>query len=331
MLNSPKRIQIAHLLAVVAAFGVSGPILHAVGRPAISVDTTSVGFGSVPDDRPVEHCFVISNRGDTVLSIDRITGDCDGCLSHSLETNAIAPGRTAVIEVTLDTGVLEGPVAKNLILRSNDAETPVLILSLWGTVAPGYTVRPRAVFFNPADGEHAATQSVQITGRAGSSSPLSLVSCSTNCFAGRLLQREGGAGMCELTVTTVPPLPEGLTRGELVLATTNSTDPRCVVRVAAYVPPVFSVIPDKLTLMAIDEEQERIVFVRQHSAKPARLLDVKLPAQCFACEINPGPGSADYRLHVRAKGLAGKQGSDKLVIKTDDPFRAEVAIPVEVR
>ncbi|MEI6807650.1 MAG: DUF1573 domain-containing protein [bacterium] len=303
----------------------------AAGAPEISVNPTSVGFGSVSDDRPVEYCFVISNRGDRVLFIDRITEDCGGCLSHSLETNTIPPGRSAILELALDTGVVEGSVAKRLVLHSNDPETPVLILSLWGTVAPGYAVRPRSVFFDALEKTSAITQVVYIAKNTSSIDPLSLVSSSTGVFSGKLVSGSDPVKY-ELSIGTVPPLAEGLTRGEVVLAGTNPAGPRCVIRVAAYVPPVFSVLPDRLQLRAIAEEQVKIIFVRQNSSKPAKLVDVVLPSQDFRCEINPGPGPADYRIYVRASGLAGKQGPlGGLVLKTDDPARAEVTVPIEVR
>lgn len=303
----------------------------AASAPEISVNPTSVGFGTVPDDRPVEHCFVISNRGDRVLSIDRITEDCGGCLSHSLETNSILPGSSAILELALDTGVVEGSVARNLVLHSNDPDTPVLVLSLWGTVAPGYAVRPRAVFFDAMEKTSSLTQVVYIVNNTSSMAPLTSVSSSTSVFTGKLVSGSD-PGKYELIVGTVPPLAEGLTRGDLVLAGTNPAGPRCVIRVAAYVPPVFSVLPDKLQLRATDEEQVKIIFVRQNSSNPAKLVDVVLPCQELRCEINPGPGPADYRIYVRARGLSEKQGpAGNLVLKTDDPLWADVTVPIEVR
>lgn len=325
------RTTCAVCFALAAAFWLCEGGLPAAGAPTIHVSQTSVGFGSVPDDRPIEHSFAISNRGDTVLSIDRITEDCGGCLSYSIDTNAIAPGRTATIEVTLDTGVLEGNVAKNLVLHTNDPDTPVLLLSLWGKVSPPYKVRPRSVFFDAVARTASVSQMVHIAESTRSMERLLSVSSSTGCFTGEL---SAGAepGTYELRVGTVPPLPEGMTRGEIVLSGTNRAGPRCVIRVAAYVPHVFGVLPDKLLLKAIDEEQSKIVFLRQNSARPAKLLDVVLPSPGFTCEINTGPGPADYRIYVRARGLAGSRGlTARLILRTDDPARTEVVVPVEVR
>lgn len=326
------RTACAYCFAIIAAAScllwVPPP---AAGAPAVSVNATSVGFGTVPDDKPVEHCFVISNRGDRVLSLDRISEDCGGCLSYSLETNSIPPGKSAILELTLDTGVVEGSVAKNLVIHTSDPETPVLILSLWGTVAPSYEVRPRSVFFDGMDKTSAVAQIVRVANKAGVADSLWSVSSSTNVFSGKL-SSGGGPGKYEVSIGTVPPLPEGMTRGEIVLAGTNPAGARCVIRVAAYVPPAFSVLPDKLTLKPVDEEQSKIVFLRQNSPKPAKLVDVVLPSVNFACEVAPGPGPADYRIHVRARGLSGKSGTaGNLVLKTDDPLHAEVCVPIEVR
>lgn len=331
MLVSRIRAQAVGSLVMAAALGFAVAGLPAVGEPEIGANQTSMGFGSVPDDRPLEHCFVIENKGDSPLLIDRVTGDCEGCLSISLETNAIAPGRSAIVEMTLDTGLLEGDFAKNLFLRTNDPKRPVLILSLWGTVVPRYIVRPRSVVFEMAAKMNAVTQVVSIVNKAGSPERLSLVACSTGNFTGTVLPGLT-AETCELRVSTVPPLPDGLTCGDIILSSSNPAAPRCVVRVAAYVPPAFVVLPARLIMKSTEEEQTRIIFVRQNSSKPARLMDVVLPSKGFLCEINPGPGPADYRIYVRARGLAGKQGlAGNLVLKTDDPSHAEVNVPIEVR
>ncbi|MEI6217862.1 MAG: DUF1573 domain-containing protein [bacterium] len=318
-------------LVVAAALCLFATELSTVGAPEIFVNQTSMGVGSVPDDRPVEHCFVIENRGDEILSIDRISEDCEGCVVFSLETNAIAPGRSAVIEMTVDTGVLDGNFAKNLILHTNDPKNPEFILSLWGSVMPGYSVRPRSVAFGTVDKVNAATQVVFVANNIGSSGLLSRVSSSSKNFKGTLCAGPA-EGKYELLVSTVPPMPDGLTSSEIILSSSNPAMPRCVVRVAAYVPPAFGVLPAKLKLRATDEDQMMILFIRQNSSSPAKLVDVDLPSPGFRCEINPGPGPSDYRVYVHASGLGGKLGFvGNVMLKTDDPVRAAVAVPVEVQ
>lgn len=328
---SEKRVWLQKMGRFVGMAALCLSLLPAFGAPEIFVNQTSMGFGSVPDDRPVEHCFVVENRGDAVLSIERVTEDCEGCLSYVLETNSIAAGRSAIIELTLDTGVLDGNVAKNLVLHTNDPKTPDMILSLWGSVMPGYSVRPRSVAFGAIEKMSAVTQVVVIASNPGSTGQLSQVTSSSGAFKG-VLSQGSTQGAWELKVSTVPPLPDGLTSGQLVVSGSNAAVARCVVRVAAYVPPVFSVLPERLLMKAIDEEQMMILFIRQNSSNPAELLDVGLPSSDFSCEINPGPGQGDYRVYVRAHGLAGKRGfAGNVILKTDAPAHAEVSVPVEVR
>jgi len=324
--------QIIVIVLSMLCLGSLVPIkLHAGSSPRISVEQPVMDLGVAYDDSAVEHCFVIENRGDAVLTIGKVITDCNGCLFYALETNTVSAGKSATLVVTLDSGSIEGETTRNIVLQSNDPETPMLVLSISVKVVPRYFVYPRKLFFGVTGRDSALTQNVRIVSNTGFKDRLSSVVCSSSVFSA-VLKPSAVDSEYDLQVSTTAPLPEGRTFCDISISSSNASVPRCVVSAAVFVPPAFILMPENLAFKAVDEQQLRILFIRQHSDKPAVLSDVVVSTTNATCEINMGPGNADYRLYVHAHNLAGRSGVvGSLTIKTDDPLRKELSVPIEVR
>ncbi len=311
--------------------------------PALVIDKPRIDVGTLYDDQKMCHTFTIGNRGDSVLMINRVltcttggcsgdTGNCDKpCKSYVLETNAIPPGGSAYLKFAFDMYMESGAVRRPRTLYTNDPEHPTCEVEVSGTVLHRYVKSPRLVTIDAGRGGDVVTRTVEITGTTPLDKPLSMVKSSTPYLAAELCRPASG-GACEVLVKTVPPLPDGLTRGEVVVSSADSNVVPCVVRVLAYVHPAFCVIPESVLFQQIEEPQLRILFVRQNSRDPAGLRDVSATFDGVSCRVSQGPGDGNYRVYVEAEGLSGRTGSlGEIVVATDRPGQPEVRIPVEVR
>jgi len=118
------------ILALLAVVGLG---LVALGAPKISSDTMSYDFGTVLEGTVVSHTFVLTNSGDTALSISGVQTTC-GCTTAALAKSTLAPGESVDLTVHFNTAHYQGQVQKTVYVRSDDPATPQLTLSLAGTV-----------------------------------------------------------------------------------------------------------------------------------------------------------------------------------------------------
>lgn len=118
------------ILAVLTVVGLG---LVALGAPKISSDTMSYDFGTVLEGTVVSHTFVLTNSGDTALSISGVQTTC-GCTTAALAKSTLAPGESVDLTVHFNTAHYQGQVQKTVYVRSDDPASPQLTLSLAGTV-----------------------------------------------------------------------------------------------------------------------------------------------------------------------------------------------------
>jgi hypothetical protein len=101
--------------------------------PRIRVDPESFDFGSVLPDRPLSKEFRLRNLGDELLVIERISKTC-GCTEATARNSRLAPGATTPLLVQFTTPGTPGRVEEQVVLRSNDPETPSVVIRLSATV-----------------------------------------------------------------------------------------------------------------------------------------------------------------------------------------------------
>ncbi|MFZ1748721.1 MAG: DUF1573 domain-containing protein [Saprospiraceae bacterium] len=90
----------------------------------LSFEMTTVDYGTVTKDSDPVRFFNFTNTGDQPLIIMDAKGSC-GCTVPSFPKDAIAPGKTAQIEVRYDTKRV-GVINKTITIISN-AGDPVLL------------------------------------------------------------------------------------------------------------------------------------------------------------------------------------------------------------
>ena len=315
------------MLTLVWMFGV---VASTVAGPVLYVKEPYLRLGDISESI-IEHTFAIENRGDALLVIEEIAPGCDLCTTFQIAEREIQPGRTVALKVSIDTSKLKGRFEQYLALHSNAEQDPILFLTVAGNIPSRFILHPPSLSFVTSDGMEVLSDTVLIEPVVELFSPLSKVVSESDRFVARL-KKGAKVGTYEIVVKTVPPLREGGTSTNIRVSSTYPDDPECVIAVSVYVQPAFEVLPGRLRFNPVDEEQLRIIFVRQNTDNPVSVLDVLSPLETIHCEIYPEPRQPHYRIYVYGRGLAERDGyRGDLIIKTDDVDRAPINIPIRIR
>ena len=105
-------------------------VLTAVGA-AISWDRTSAELGEIPQNKPAEVTFVLTNDGDAPLIVERVKATC-GCTVTGHSEEPVLPGENTVITATYNAKKL-GPFKKVVKVYTTLSKEPIP-LTIKGTV-----------------------------------------------------------------------------------------------------------------------------------------------------------------------------------------------------
>lgn len=102
---------------------------------AISFDSLTINLDTIYKDTPVrKFCIRYQNRGRHKATIKNIEVGC-GCTEVEYSKEAIAPGATDSLKVTLDMSTFStGPFVKDIYVYTDDSSSPIEIIlngGLW--------------------------------------------------------------------------------------------------------------------------------------------------------------------------------------------------------
>jgi hypothetical protein len=127
-----KRLRPALFLLLLIAFSalVAG---CGSGEPEIVAETGHIDLGDVPNGEIAARELAVSNAGDALLVVETVSTTC-GCTSARLEPMQIAPGESATLYITYDSGAhgpeLRGSQLRQILIASNDPVQPELVVEL---------------------------------------------------------------------------------------------------------------------------------------------------------------------------------------------------------
>ena len=90
-------------------------------------------FGIIKAETPVKHTFKFSNRGNSILIIERIKAGC-GCTGTILSSREIQAGGSGELEVELSADPGSGKIEKVIYVFTNDPVHRIIKIILKATV-----------------------------------------------------------------------------------------------------------------------------------------------------------------------------------------------------
>lgn len=103
-------------------------------EPVASLTPESFQFTTVAQGRIVEGSFILENDGDETLEY-RLRTSCN-CLTVPAAGGRLEAGGRTIVAFTFDTGPYEGYTAHQIIISTNDQETPVRYFVVEGIIKP---------------------------------------------------------------------------------------------------------------------------------------------------------------------------------------------------
>jgi hypothetical protein len=109
--------------------------------PTIEFDDTVHEFGTVFENKDVEHSFRFENKGEANLLIEKVKTTC-GCTVADYTKEPIAPGESGTVDVVFKTRRRKGVQKKTIFVYTNDPQQPQAKLELSGKVQPLFWMDP---------------------------------------------------------------------------------------------------------------------------------------------------------------------------------------------
>jgi len=116
-----------------------------VDGPRLTPEPSEHDFGTVSQKSSLEHVFLLKNTGNAPLEILSVETSC-GCTSTLLSEKTIAPGETGELKVGFESGSMEGPFRKKVMVNTNGPESSTK-LQIKGSVQPLFLVDPSMLSF----------------------------------------------------------------------------------------------------------------------------------------------------------------------------------------
>ena len=111
------------------------------GSPKITFESLAYDFGEVGPSAKNEGQFKFTNTGEGLLKITKVARCC-GVITR-LDKMEYAPGESGTLQVEWNSGPLESSMKKNIIVHSNDPNSPATSLTIKAKVVLKVTWEPR--------------------------------------------------------------------------------------------------------------------------------------------------------------------------------------------
>ena len=128
-----RRVLLGLIAAALLAAGAASGRTEEQKTPRIRVEPETFDFGKALPARTLRKEFTLSNFGDAALVIENVSTTC-GCTAALASDTKLAPGGSTLLRVTLETRSYSGKLERQVLVRSNDPNTPLLTVKVSATV-----------------------------------------------------------------------------------------------------------------------------------------------------------------------------------------------------
>jgi hypothetical protein len=299
-------------------------------RPRLVLEESVFDFGTVERGARVDHTFRLPNRGNADLHVDHVKSSC-GCTVAVLSERVVPPGGEARIAVSLDTAGLAGRTTKTVSVYTNDADLPVVGLSLAGQVASDLVMTPRPLYLGRVRRGDLVRREVLITpGREGAAYAVQRAENTNPAVHARLEPRPDGPGQ-RLVVELARDMPLGRFNETLSLHTTSPREPVMTLAVFGSVEGDVVVLPPQVTFGVTrgGGTPERDLYVRNRGVRPVTVTRVVVPEKLATYSLAAVQEGVEYRVTVRLReDLPPGKVEGAVEIFTDHPDEGHLVVPL---
>ncbi len=306
------------------------------GNPKLVVPEKVKDFGTVAQGEQLKANFELRNEGTAPVEVKSVRPTC-GCTVASYDKK-IAPGATGSIAASVDTTNFSGPIAKSLLVLTNDPETPNLTLVVKAEVQPHVEVLPRPlVRFNAVQGDEATDKVTLVSSMGegfsitGVESSVPYISATSRKLGKDEMLPNKNAPQYEVSLAMAPDAPVGPVNATVMVHTDDPKAKEVPIRVFGVVRALVHVTPPEIQFGTVDAKLKpgRNVLVINNRPQPLNVTGATVDDATFATQINPLQEGQRYQVTVTIRpDAAPGTHSGTLTITTTDPRYSELTVPV---
>lgn len=288
--------------------------------PNISVETTDVDLGVVPNDARSSHPFVIRNTGGMELKIHAVQASCS-CTQGVIPPTGltIAPGGEATMPILIEPSQIPGWEATRLLtIASNDPDTPSLKLNVTSKVNPEVIVEPKEFNFGELRKGEEATMTAII--RQVQAEPFSIETVDASggkelpqfhqetmfSFAERPkeLWQHPDKIEYEVTARLNGEIPSGDYRSLMYIKSNLQRLPWFYLTLTAHVVPPYTLSPKSPEPLPLPNDGVRTAPLTVTSESPVSIENLRFDPTLILAEVEPSENPLAAKLLVKVAPTA---------------------------
>ncbi|MEI8356562.1 MAG: DUF1573 domain-containing protein [Deltaproteobacteria bacterium] len=204
-----------------------------IAAPRAVVERPSFDFGTIDQGKSIDHVFMVTNGGDTPLTIGQVSTSC-GCTVADVSSRSIAPGKTGAIKTTFNSTNFSGNVSKTVHFHSNDPRMPVYTLTIKGIILERLVVTPKQLDLGEIQAGTRKNILIRIENKGPQ--PITVISAKTampQVTAKIVTNRVKSGATGTISVDVTPRKEDRFLTGYLVITTSSPEKPEITVPVYA--------------------------------------------------------------------------------------------------
>lgn len=309
-----------------------------VAAPRIDIIPETKDAGMVPKGQVIDATFVIKNTGGSDLIITDARPGC-GCTVASFD-KVIKPGEEGKVVSHVDTKTFAGPIAKSILVVSNDPDRPQVNLFIKAIVKPFVDVLPNAyVRFSVVKGD-SDSQNVILVSEEKTFKPV--VAEASQPYvkaeiapAGEKDKIQGRAGeQYRLKLSVTGDAPEGLLNAPVRITTGVPQQPMVEIPVAGIVRARVQVTPVLVNFgnftAGKDPITRNIIVTNNKPTVPVKITKAEASVAGFLTDIVPTQEGVSYTVVVKPTEKVKKGPVDGVLkLFTTDKEKAVIELPLK--
>jgi hypothetical protein len=309
------------------------------GGPKLVVPSKIIDAGTVPQGVIVDAVFDVVNEGNRTLTVKAVRPTC-GCTVADFDKE-IAPGATGKIKAKLDTKDFAGPIAKSILVMTDDLQDPTVTLVIKADVRPFVEILPRPlVRFNAVQREP-MNQTFIVVGADPAKpakvlsvdSSVPFITTSVRKLSGDELVPGKPAAQYEVNLSLAHDAPVGPVNALLTVNTDLEEAPKVPVKVYGVVRALIHVTPTQLQFGPVEARTRpgrNLIVVNNHSdGTKIQITNAAVDDPAFTTEVFPMEEGRRFQVTVSVKPDANPGARDAtLTLKTTDSDFPTLTVPV---